>query len=262
VKQGVGEKTHLDELVPASRDNDGVLRVGREADARDPIGVALVGDGVLAVTEGVPQLDGAVTRGRDDLTVVGREGDGQDVVGVADEAAGGLAGRELPQAESLVPGRGQGVGTVGRDDLCVGGWVSDLVRLFDGGGGGGGGGGVGEGGEEGRRRRRKKKNSYTVRDNVRVTVEAALGVAVRRVVASQVPDDQGLVARGRQEHVGAEQAAISILLFFACALLFGGVCSLLKRGSQTGDPAGVALEGAAKNELLGHVDWWWIAVLN
>lgn len=53
--------------------------------------------------------------------------------------------------------------------------------------------------------------AYTVRDNVRVTVEAALGVAVRGLVARQVPDDQSLVARGRQEHVGAEHEAISIL---------------------------------------------------
>ena len=74
--------------------------------------MALVGDGVLAVTEGVPQLDGAVTGTGDDLTVVGGEADGQDVVVVADETAGGLAGGELPQTESLVPGRGQGVGAV------------------------------------------------------------------------------------------------------------------------------------------------------
>lgn len=31
------------------------------------------------------------------------------------------------------------------------------------------------------------------------------------------------------------------------------LCSLLQGGSQGGDPAGVALKGAAKNELLGHV---------
>lgn len=109
--------THLDELVPASRDDDGVLGVGGEADARDPLGVALVGDGVLAVTEGVPELDGSVARTRDDLAVVCGEGDGEDVVGVADEAAGGDTGGELPEAEGLVPGRGQGVGTVRGDDL-------------------------------------------------------------------------------------------------------------------------------------------------
>jgi hypothetical protein len=110
--------TYLDELVPTSGDNDGVLRVGREANARDPLGVALVGDGVLAVTEGVPELDGSVTRSGNDLAVVGGEGDGEDVVGVADEAAGGDTSGELPETEGLVPGRGEGVGAVGRDNLC------------------------------------------------------------------------------------------------------------------------------------------------
>ena len=113
-----GECTHLDELVPASGDDDGVLGVGREPDAGDPLGVALVGDGVLAVTEGVPQLDGAVARAGDDLAVVGGEGDGEDVVGVADEAAGGDTGGELPQAQGLIPRGGESVGTVGGDDLC------------------------------------------------------------------------------------------------------------------------------------------------
>jgi hypothetical protein len=79
--------------------------------------VALVGDGVLAVTEGVPELDGSVARSGDDLAVVGGEGDGQNVVGVADEAAGGGTGGELPEAEGLVPRRGKSVGTVRGDDL-------------------------------------------------------------------------------------------------------------------------------------------------
>jgi hypothetical protein len=107
--------------------------------------VALVGDGVLAVTEGVPQLDGAVTGAGNDLTVVGGEGDGEDIVGVADEATGGLTGRELPQSESLVPGGGKSVSTVGRD--------------------------------------------HTVGDDVRVSVERALGVTVALVVTGEVPDD-------------------------------------------------------------------------
>lgn len=119
--------TYLDVLVPASGDDDRVLRVWREAHARDPLGVALVGDGVLAVTEGVPQLDGAVTRTGHDLTVVGGEGDGENVVGVADEAAGGDTGRELPEAESLVPGRRKGVGTV-RGDHTVGNDVGVTVE--------------------------------------------------------------------------------------------------------------------------------------
>jgi hypothetical protein len=114
---GSGIIPYLDELVPRAGDNDGVLGVGAEADAGNPLGVALVGDGVLAVTEGVPQLDGAVTRAGDDLAVVGREGDGQNVVGVANEAAGGGASGELPEAEGLVPRSGQSVGTVGGDNL-------------------------------------------------------------------------------------------------------------------------------------------------
>ena len=36
-----------------------------------------------------------------------------------------------------------------------------------------------------------------------VTLEGPLWVTVLRLVAGQVPDDEGLVARGGQEHVGA-----------------------------------------------------------
>lgn len=110
-------KTYLDELVPAGGDNDGILGVGREADAGNPLGVALVGDSVLAVTESVPQLDGAVARAGDDLTVVGGERDGQDVVSVADEATSGGARGELPESQGLVPRGRQGIGTVGGNDL-------------------------------------------------------------------------------------------------------------------------------------------------
>jgi len=65
--------------------------------------VTLVGDGVLAVTEGVPELDRPVTRSRHDLPVVCGEGNGENVVGVADETAGGDTSGELPKAEGLVP---------------------------------------------------------------------------------------------------------------------------------------------------------------
>ena len=108
---------YLDELVPTGGDNHGVGGVGAEADARNPLGVTLVGDGVLAVTKGVPELDAAVARSGNDLAVVGGERDGEDIVGVSDETAGGLAGGELPEAESLIPRGGKSVGTVGGDDL-------------------------------------------------------------------------------------------------------------------------------------------------
>ena len=97
----------------------GFCGFGAEPDTADPLGVALVGDGKLAVAESVPELDGAVAGAGDNLAVVGRERDGEDVVGVPDEATGGLARAQLPEAESLVPGGGQSVGAVGGDDAVA-----------------------------------------------------------------------------------------------------------------------------------------------
>ena len=79
--------------------------------------MTLVRDGKFAVAQCVPQFDRTIPRAGDNLTVVGGEGDGEDIVGVADEAAGRHARSEFPQPKSLVPGGGEGVGTVGRDNL-------------------------------------------------------------------------------------------------------------------------------------------------
>ena len=111
------ESTYLDELVPAGGDNDGVLGVGREPHARNPLGVALLGDGELAVTKGVPELDGAIAGSGDNLSVVGGERNRENIVGVSDETAGGGTGGELPETESLIPRGGKSVCTIGRDDL-------------------------------------------------------------------------------------------------------------------------------------------------
>lgn len=109
-------QTYLDNLVPASRDNDGVLGVGAEADAADPLGVTVVGDVELALAQGVPELDGAVARARNDLAVVSREADREHIGGVADEAAGGGAGVQVPQTQGLVPRGRESKLAVGRDD--------------------------------------------------------------------------------------------------------------------------------------------------
>lgn len=53
--------THLDNLVPSSRDNDGVHGVRRESNARDPVGVTFISNVELAVSERVPELDGSVS---------------------------------------------------------------------------------------------------------------------------------------------------------------------------------------------------------
>lgn len=117
-REGVAIQTsaHLDDLVPTSRDNHGVHRVGRESNARDPLGVTVVGDVELAFTQGVPQLDSSVSGSRDDLSVVGREGDGQDVASVTDESSSGFTSVQVPQSQGLVPRGGKGELAVRGDD--------------------------------------------------------------------------------------------------------------------------------------------------
>mmetsp|Transcript_9105 Transcript_9105/g.28847 ORF Transcript_9105/g.28847 Transcript_9105/m.28847 type:complete len:281 (+) Transcript_9105:58-900(+) len=99
----VREVPHLDQLVPAARHDQRVGGRRREADARDPLGVAVLGDGVLALAERVPQLDRLVARARHDLPVVRREGDREDVLLVRDKPAGRGARVEVPEAEGAVP---------------------------------------------------------------------------------------------------------------------------------------------------------------
>lgn len=188
--------TNLDELVPARGDDDGVLGVGAEADARGPLSVALLGDGVLAITEGVPELDRAVARAGNDLSVVGREAHGEDIVGVSNESSSGGSGSELPETQSLVPRGRQSVGTVGRDNLnpakkispsssfCI---LCPEISVADDG-------------------VRWQWKTYTVGDDVGVAVERSFGVAVLGLIAGEVPDDQSLVSGSRQEHVGARSA--------------------------------------------------------
>ena len=108
--------TDLDDLVPASRDDDGVGDVGAEANAGDPLGVAVLLDVVLALAEGVPELDGPVTGAGDDLPVVGREADGEDIGGVANEAASGETGVQVPETESVIPGSREGELAIRGDD--------------------------------------------------------------------------------------------------------------------------------------------------
>jgi len=139
----------LDQLVPTAADNDRILGVWAESYTRDPVAVSLFGDGKLAVTESVPELNGSIARSGDNLSVIGGEGDGENIVRVSNKSSGSGASRKLPEAESLVPGGRESIGSVRGDDA--------------------------------------------VRNDVRVAVKGPLWVAVRALVAGQVPDDQGLV---------------------------------------------------------------------
>merc|ERR1712029_412848 len=109
----VGQVPNLDVFVPTARDNDGVLVVRREPDARHPFGVTFFLDSVLALGQGIPQLDGLVPGSGDNLTIVGGESDTQNIVVVILEAASGASSRQIPQAQVLVPGSGQGKVTIG-----------------------------------------------------------------------------------------------------------------------------------------------------
>lgn len=76
----VGQVPDLDGTIPAAGHDDGIGVVGRETHARHPIGVAILLDGELALSQSVPQLDGLVTRARHDLTVVSREGNREHIL--------------------------------------------------------------------------------------------------------------------------------------------------------------------------------------
>lgn len=113
----VGQIPHLDHSVPAGTDDDWVVVGWRESHARDPVTVSVwLLDGILALSQRVPQLDRLVAGTTHDLTVVGREGDGQDVVGVALEATSGLAHVKVPKTKGLVPRAGQSIVTVLREN--------------------------------------------------------------------------------------------------------------------------------------------------
>jgi len=112
----VGQVPDLDILVPASRHDDWVLVVGREPDAGHPVLVAILLDGVLALSQGVPQLDGLVPGGRDDLSVVSGEGNREDILGMVLEPAGSLSSTEIPQSHGLIPGPRESKVTIRRED--------------------------------------------------------------------------------------------------------------------------------------------------
>lgn len=61
---------YLDNLIPTGRNDNRVGVVRREPNARHPIGVAFLRNSVLALSEGVPQLDRLVPTARDNLPIV------------------------------------------------------------------------------------------------------------------------------------------------------------------------------------------------
>jgi hypothetical protein len=185
LKAQVAQLPNLHLLVPTAwYDHWGGLGWG-ESNARHPLSVAVVHNGVLALTEGIPQLDGLVAGTRHNLSVVSGESNGKNILVVANESAGGLAGSNLPQSEGTIPWSG-------KSKLSIG-W------------------------------------HYNGGYEVGVTAECLASESVVLLGAVNLPNNHGLVAGSRQEHV-----------------------VVLGRSSDGGDPVGVAHKGAAKSKLLAH----------
>lgn len=108
---GVVNSLNSGGTIPGSSD-EGRSSLDRwEANAGNPVIVDV--EGVLALTKGVPELDGVVTGRGDNLSVVRREGNREDLLGMTDETTGGLAGGNLPETKGLVPRTGEGEVTIG-----------------------------------------------------------------------------------------------------------------------------------------------------
>jgi len=104
----------LKSTVPTDSGEVGVLGNGGISDAGDPVGMVVGFVGVLAISEGVPELEASVSTSGDDLSVVLGESDGVDFLGVASEDSGGSAGSQIPKSEGSVPRGGQSEQVVAR----------------------------------------------------------------------------------------------------------------------------------------------------
>jgi len=114
---------NLDQTIPTARHDQRVLGGRREADTGDPVGVVVLGDGVLALSQGVPQTDGLIAGPGDNLTVVSGESDGVDILGVSTELTDGGTGVQIPQTHGGIHGTSQSELTIGRDDGVAHGLV-------------------------------------------------------------------------------------------------------------------------------------------
>merc|ERR1739848_371669 len=116
LEPAVGQVPDLDIFIPAARHNDGVLVVGGEPNARNPFSVTLLLDGVFALSQSIPQLDGLVSGSTDNLPVIGRKSNAQNIVAVIFKTPGGTSSGQIPQSQVLVPRSGQGKVSIRRED--------------------------------------------------------------------------------------------------------------------------------------------------
>jgi len=100
-KLAVRQVPYLDHTIPSSRDDDRVLR--RESNTADPFSVSLILNGVLALSEGIPEFDSLVSRSRNDLSVISGESNAQNILSVSNESSSSEARVEIPESKGSVP---------------------------------------------------------------------------------------------------------------------------------------------------------------
>lgn len=180
----------LNNVVPTSRNEGRGIGVGGEADAGDPLLVTVVVQGVLAATKGVPDLDGLIARAGDNLAVVSGESDREDILGVTGETNVALAVLDVPETERTIPRAGEGI---------------EVLGVVNG--------------------------DSKILNEVVVAGEALEGNSegVGGLIALDLPDDDGLIARSGNDVVGVVDV-----------------------GSDGGDPTVMALKLTLENKLLGR----------
>lgn len=73
-------------------------------------------DVIFTFAQSVPEFYCSVARARNDLPIISAKADGKNIGSMANEAARCGSSIEVPQAESMVPGRGQSKLTIRGDD--------------------------------------------------------------------------------------------------------------------------------------------------
>merc|ERR1712151_1048969 len=105
LQRKIGQMPHLHRIIPATRDDDRVLRRRAKLDRRHPLGVALfVLLAPLELAQCIPESDALVSSRADDLAIIGGEGHRENVVFVANKSSSGYTSLKVPQTESFVPG--------------------------------------------------------------------------------------------------------------------------------------------------------------
>ena len=124
----VRERPYLHKLIPTAGHDEGNRLAGAETNAGNPLRVStsLISrrDSVLALSKGIPKLDGLVTRSRNDLTIVYGKGNREDILGVSAEATGSLTAVDLPKAKGTIPRSRESELPIARDNN-----VRDEVRV-------------------------------------------------------------------------------------------------------------------------------------